>query len=599
MRFEMTIAGIAAFLAQGGTVEQVVRETYRRIAECPDPAIWISLRPQEDVLAAARELDRSASPRRPLHGVPFAIKDNIDLAGLQTTAACPDFAYEPQHDAPVVARLRSEGALAIGKTNMDQFAMGLVGTRSPYGAPHCVFNRDYISGGSSSGSAVAVARGLAAFSLGTDTAGSGRVPAAFNNIVGMKPTLGALSSRGVTPACRSLDCVSIFAVSCEEAMKILEIASAYDDDDPFSRVARPRRLSEVPKVGVVPPDQQEFYADEAMKACYRRALDRAAELGWETVEIDFSPFAEAARALYGGPRVAERLAALETSLTAFADRFDPAVREIAESGRSYSAADAFRAGYELADLKRRAEREWRKVDVLMLPTTPSIYRIADVMADPIRLNARLGHYTNFVNLLDCAAVAVPAGFSPLGLPFGVSIVGPAWSDADLARYADQLHRHLSPNYGLHLTALPKTAPKPGDGQVLLAVVGAHLRDQPLHWQLADRNARFVGRACTNAHYRLYALDTAPPKPGLVRDPDFIGGGIEVEIFSLDFEAFGSFVAEVPPPLAIGNVSLEDGSNVKGFVCESAALSNACEITGYGGWRAYLSDRPATRAQASA
>ena len=425
MSFEMTLEGVAAFLAEGGTAEQAVLETYRRIAACPDPAIWISLRPQEDVLAEARLLDRSEGPRKPLHGVPFAIKDNIDLAGLPTTAACPDFAYRPQADAFALARLREQGALAIGKTNLDQFAMGLVGTRSPYGAPRCVFDAEYVSGGSSSGSAVAVARGLVAFALGTDTAGSGRVPAAFNNIVGIKPTLGSLSSLGVVPACRSLDCVSIFAVSCGEGVKLRRIAAGYDDADPYSRIAKVHRLPETDlRVGILPTAAREFYGDEAAAKVYERAVAELPKLGALAVEVDFTPFGEAASLLYGSARVAERLAVLEDSLTRFGGGIDPTVRQIAQGGHTFTAADGFRAGYILAALKRQAEAEWRKMDVLLLPTAPTIPSVAAVRADPIELNGQLGHYTNFVNLLDYAAVAVPAGLHVAGAPLWRDARGP-------------------------------------------------------------------------------------------------------------------------------------------------------------------------------
>jgi allophanate hydrolase len=590
MSFEMTLEGVAGFLADGGTAEQVVFETYRRIAACSDPAIWISVRPQGDVLAEARLLDRSDGPRKPLHAVPFAIKDNIDLAGLPTTAACPDFAYQPQADAIAVSRLREQGALAIGKTNLDQFAMGLVGTRSPYGAPRCVFDADYVSGGSSSGSAVAVARGLVAFALGTDTAGSGRVPAAFNNIVGIKPTVGSLSSRGVVPACRSLDCVSIFAASCGEGTKLRRIAAGYDDADPYSRIAKEHRLPETDlRVGILPPAAREFYGDNAAAKAYERAAAELPRLGALAVEIDFRPFGEAAGLLYGSALVAERLAVIEDSLTRFGDSVDPTVRQIALGGLSFTAADTFRAGYSLAALKRQAEAEWHKMDVLLLPTAPTIPRLAAVNADPIYLNAQLGHYTNFVNLLDYAAVAVPAGFTPAGLPFGVTLVGPAGSDDGLAAWADRLHRHLSPGYGADRAALPQLLAVILEVPTIrLGVVGAHLKGQPLNWQLTDRKARCLGQCLTAPDYRLYALtDIAPPKPGLVREPGFDGKGIEIEIWSLDTEAFGSFTAEVPPPLAIGTLQLADGSSVKGFVCEPAGLDGANEITDFGGWRAYL------------
>lgn len=590
MALEMTLEGIAAFLTTGGTAEQVMTEALARIAACPDPAVWIALRPREDLLAEARAQDARADQNLPLRGVPFAVKDNIDVAGLPTTAACPAFAYDPVEDAPVVARLRAAGAIVLGKTNLDQFATGLVGVRSPHGAPRSVFDDRYVSGGSSSGSAVAVARGLAAFALGTDTAGSGRVPAAFNNIVGIKPTKGLLSTRGVVPACRSLDCVTVFAASCGEGSAVRRIAQGFDAADPFSRAQTAHILPLTGlRVGVPAPADREFYGDIRAAALYERALAGIAELGAELVEIDFVPFRDSAKLLYGGPWVAERFAALEDFLARHADAFDPTVRTIVEGAGGHSAVDAFRGQYALAALKQRTDVQWRKMDLLLLPTAPTTYTVEAVQANPIRLNANLGHYTNFVNLLDCCAAAVPAGFTPAGLPFGVTLVAPAFADDDLAMAADRLHRHLNPSHGMDKAPLPAEVQAPiQDGKILLAVVGAHLTGHPLNWQLTDRHAQLVARTKSAANYRLYALkNTTPPKPGLVFDPAFAGSGIEVEVWSLDAAAFGTFTAEVPAPLAIGTLTLADGTAVKGFVCEPAGLEGATDISEYGGWRTYL------------
>jgi len=532
--------------------------------------VWISTVP--------REL-RPAGVDGPLAGMTFAIKDNIDLAGLPTTAGCPAFAYQPDRSALVVERLIEAGAIPIGKTNLDQFATGLVGTRTPYGACSSVFDERYISGGSSSGSAVAVARGLVDFSLGTDTAGSGRVPAAFNNLVGLKPTRGLLSTSGVVPACRSLDCVSIFAKDCDLARRVWNVARGFDAGDPFSRVIGPGEdaapwLGGAFRFGVPSREHLEFFGDEEAEGLYRTALADLEGLGGERVEIDYSIFRAAAELLYSGPWVAERLAAIRQFIDAHADEMNPVVRDIIWGARRYSAVDAFEAEYKLRELRRRSEAEWRKMDVMVLPTTGTIYTHEAVEAEPIKLNTNLGYYTNFVNLFDLAAVAVPAGFRTNGLPFGVSFIGPAFSDDAMLSLADFYHRR---------SALSGPA-----GCVRVAVVGAHLSGQPLNWQLTERGARLVKSCRTAAGYRLYALDgTVPPKPGLVRDERFEGPGIEVEVWAVPENLFGGFVAAAPAPLGIGSATLDSGEVVKCFICEGYAIGNATEITSFGGWRNYL------------
>lgn len=560
----------------------VVAEVYDRIAACDQP-VWISTVPRDEALARARELEREGSTNRPLYGVPFAIKDNIDLAGLPTTAACPAYAYSPERSATVVQRLVDAGAMPMGKTNLDQFATGLVGTRSPYGACASVFDRRYISGGSSSGSAVAVAGGMASFSLGTDTAGSGRVPAAFNNLVGLKPTRGLLSARGVVPACRTLDCVSIFAANSADAHAVWQAARGFDAGDGYSRVAGPGEDAAAWSAGeftfgVPGEDQLAFFGDTEAAALYREAIAAAERMGGKRVGIDFSVFRAAAGLLYSGPWVAERYAALRAFIESHADRMNPVVRGIIEGARKYSAADCFDAAYRLAGLRRAAAAEWANMDVLLLPTAGTIYTHDAISADPVQRNSNLGYYTNFVNLLDLAAVAVPAGFRPDGLPFGVSFIGPAFSDEGLLALADRFHR------GQSAVACPS-------GCVAVAVVGAHLAGQPLNWQLRDRGARLL-RACRTAPaYRLYALEgTVPPKPGLVRDESFAGPGIEVEVWAVPENRFGGFVAAIPAPLGIGSVTLEDGTTVKCFICEPYAIGQAAEITHFGGWRSYLAAR---------
>lgn len=566
----------------------IVEEVHRRIAEAGERPTWITLVPKEMAIEKARHA------QGPLAGIPFAVKDNIDVAGLPTTCACPDFAYAPKRSAAVVERLEAAGAILIGKTNLDQFATGLVGTRSPYGIPASVFNSDYISGGSSSGSAVAVAAGLVSFALGTDTAGSGRVPAAFNNIVGLKPTKGLISARGVVPACRTQDTVSIFALTVADATRVMTGAAAFDAEDAYARKPpRPFAVEAPPtdlRVGV-PAGGLEFFGDEEAERLYRTSIDRLERGGASIVTIDFTAFREAAQLLYQGPWVAERLAAIR----AFAERKPEALHEVVgaiiQSAAKLSAVDAFEGFYRLADLTREAEAQWRAMDVMLLPTTGTTYKISEVLADPIRLNSNLGLYTNFVNLMDLSALAIPAGFRTNGLPFGVTLIGRTFDDGRLAAIGDALHRALpDQKLGATATRLDATQPvipsAPTD-RIAVAVVGAHLSGQPLNTQLQERSARLIRTTRTGPGYRFYALaGTTPAKPGLIFDGEG-AGGIEVEIWEMDKAAFGSFVALIPPPLGIGTLTLADGSLVKGFLCEPHAVRDAADITAYGGWRAWL------------
>lgn len=550
---------------------ELLREIDRRIRQRGDDGVWIH-RPPLDELLAGLPSDRSL----PLFGLPFAVKDNIDVAGWPTTAACPEFAYIAKEDATVVRRLRQLGAIAVGKTNLDQFATGLVGTRSPYGIPRNVFNEDYVSGGSSSGSAVAVAAGLASFALGTDTAGSGRVPAAFNGLVGLKPTRGVVSTRGVVPACRSLDCVSVFGVSVADSHEIFKAIRAFDPEDSFSRKVGTFPLPiAAPRIGVPRTGQLVFFGDAAMDQLYANARKRCEQLGWEIVEIDFTPFRDVAALLYSGPWVAERFAAVGEFLQRRPDAGHPVVRQIIENGATLSAVDAFRGSYELARLRSVADREWERMDALLLPTTPTIFRVDEVLSDPVQLNTKLGAYTNFVNLLDLAALAVPAGVRPDGLPLGVTFMTPAFGDEFLTN--------------LGAAFLGEECPRNAGDYVDVSVVGAHLGGQPLNHQLTSRGARLLRTCRTAAGYRLFSLaNTKPPKPGLVRTPGFSGPGIETEIWRLTPCAFGEFVAEIPAPMGIGTVMLDDATEVKGFLCEIAALDGARDITEFGGWRAFRS-----------
>ena len=566
----LTLGRLAARYVRHDDPERVLAEVYARIETLGLRPIWIELVPEahaREFLRAARERRASGEPQ-PLFGVPFAIKDNIDLAGFPTTAGCPEFAYRPERDATAVARLIAAGAVPIGKTNLDQFATGLVGTRSPYGAGECVFDARYVSGGSSSGSALAVAHGLVSFALGTDTAGSGRVPAAFNDLVGLKPTRGAVSTRGVVPACRSLDCVSVFAMNVADAEAVFDVIAAFDPEDAFSRVLPADKAAPVQRLGV--PRSLEFFGNAEYERLFSEAVARVQALGGSIIEVDLEPFLEAAKLLYGGPWIAERYAGVGAFISAHPEATHPVVRDIVLGGQRVSGADVFAGSYRLAELRRATEPVWDAVDALFLPTAATHYTIEAVLADPFELNARLGRYTNFVNLLDLAGIAVPAGFTNERLPFGVTLLGPAGSDRRLSRFAARLES------------------AGGQGEVLLAVAGAHLSGLPLNPQLTSRGARLVATTKTSSAYRFYALaGTMPPKPGLVRAPGFAGPGIEVEVWALDREAFGAFVAEVPPPMAIGSVELADGSVVKGFLCEQHALAGSPEITEFGGFRAYL------------
>ncbi len=555
-----------------------LREILARIDARGSDPVWISRLPYAEVRAHAATAGEN-SPARPLAGATFAIKDNIDLAGLPTTAACPEFAYEPAESAPVVQRLIDAGAVPLGKTNLDQFATGLVGVRSPYGVPVNPYGHAFIPGGSSSGSAVAVAAGLCSFALGTDTAGSGRVPAAFNNLVGLKPTRGLLSTRGVVPACRTLDCVSIFARTVGDAAEVLGVAAAYDPLDPYSRLAAPPVLDEcgTPRIGVPRAGQLEFFGDEGAAALFAAAVERWRSLGATIVEVDFAPFLAAARLLYEGPWVAERYAAIREFIEAKPEALHPVTRKITEGAKAIDAASSFAAMYRLAALRREAEAVWTDIDVLLTPTAGTIYTVAQVEADPVQLNSNLGYYTNYLNLFDLCAVAVPAGFLTNGMPWGVTLVAPAFCDDRVLRFAAKFLGEAEPARAL-------SAPGP---MVRVAVCGAHLSGLPLNWQLTKRGGRLVAPTRTAPAYRLYALPgTTPPKPGLVR-VDEGGAPIEVEIWELPEAAYGGFVAGIPAPLGIGTITLEDGSTVQSFLCEAVAVREARDVTSFGGWRAYL------------
>ncbi|MFT2707731.1 allophanate hydrolase [Clavibacter zhangzhiyongii] len=545
-----------------------VRDAYARIAVVDRPEVWIALRPEADVLAEAEALD----PTLPFAGVLVAVKDNIDVAGLDTTAGARSFAYRPERDAPAVARLRAAGAVVIGKAALDQFATGLVGTRSPFGAVRNAWDPTRISGGSSSGSAAAVALGIVDLALGTDTAGSGRVPAALGGIVGVKPTRGLVPATGVVPACRSLDCVTAFGRSLELARAAVETMSGPDGEDPLARddlalAALPTR----PRIAVPLPAQLAGL-DAGWDAAFAAAADRFRALGCEVVEVDIAPLLEAATLLYDGAFVAERYAAVGAHIEAHpdlvGDDLDPTVAGIVLAGARPSAADLLADRERLDHLAAASRRVLGDAVALLTPTTTGHPTLAEVAADPVGANSRLGRYTNCANLLDMASLAFPAG-AVAGLPFGVMLTGPAFTDRRLAALASAF---LAPT-------------------IDLLVVGAHLRGEPLNGQLVAAGGSFLRDAATAPEYRLFALDTVPPKPGLVRAPtravgDGPGASIAGELWRLPAAGFAAFTAALPAPMAIGRVTLDDGSEVRGFLVEGFAVEGATEITEHGGWRAY-------------
>jgi allophanate hydrolase len=600
LRVTETVAAIVAAHRAGTlTPAQTVARSFQRIRDHNDPAIFISLREEKEATVEAEGLSaRKDAGQLPLLGVPVAVKDNIDVLGLPTTAACPAFSYSPSFDSTAVARLRAAGAIPIGKTNLDQFATGLVGVRSPYGIPKNPLRPELLPGGSSSGSAVAVAAGLVPLALGTDTAGSGRVPALFNNIVGLKPSLGMISTAGVVPACRTLDCVSIFSLTVDDAVTALAAMTGPDGADPFSRDRPLGDITALPanlRLGVPRSGQLIFFGDKAQDAAYRDALKRLAALGATLVEFDMEPFYETARLLYEGPWVAERYLVIRNLLASSPDAIHPVTREIIAPGARLSAAETFSALYRLQGMRKIAERILSNFDAMVLPTAPTVYTTAQVLADPLLLNSRLGTYTNFVNLLDLCGLALPASFRADGLPFGITLLAPAGHDALLASIGRVFHADTGLAMGATKIAQPPLAPLPAAvarDDIAIAVVGAHLSGMALNGELKALSGRLVETTMTAPDYRLYALDTTPPKPGLLRVEADAGTAIELEIWALSPAAFGEFVAAIPPPLSIGTIRLADGRNVKGFIVEPAALDGAREISAFGGWRAYMAEAAA-------
>jgi len=583
------------------TPTQAVEDFFRRHEARADSAVFITLRSRAELLADAHALERSApsSPQfdatQPLYGVPVAVKDNIDVAGLPTTAACPDFAYTPSRDATVVARLRAAGALIVGKTNLDQFATGLAGVRSPYGVPRNVVDASLVPGGSSSGSAVAVAAGLVPIALGTDTAGSGRVPAGMNGIVGLKPTFGAVSTCGVVPACRSLDCVSVFARTVVDAYATYMAIAGFDEADPFSRPVVARPLGPLPPVirlGVPRAPSRRFGGDSAAEAAFDRTVAAAARLGAQLQQVDLARMFEVARLLYEGPWVAERYQAIRTFVEHSPSSLHPVTRQIIERAKDYSAADAFAGFYRLAELRRACEPIWRDVDMLLVPTFPRPKALSELSADPIGANSELGTYTNFVNLLDLCALAVPGTRRADGLPGGVTLIAQTGQDALIAEFGARLNDHVTEGAGI---AKPPSAttlvPRAAEPDIEIVAVGAHMSGMPLNGELLAHEARFLRAASTTPDYRLFALPDGPPhRPGLLRVGEGQGAKIEVEVWALPPAPLAKLIAAIPPPLTIGTIRLVDGTSPKGFLVESAATRGAEDISSHGGWRSFVTSR---------
>jgi allophanate hydrolase len=595
----------------GASPRQLLEALRVRLATDSPPEAWITLTGAAELDSSLTALesrtaghaDRAAALRAmPLFGVPFAVKDNIDVAGLPTTAACPAYVREVSADAHAVSKLLEAGAICMGKTNLDQFATGLVGARSPYGRPSSTFAPERISGGSSSGSAVVVSRGEVPFALGTDTAGSGRVPAGFNNIVGLKPTPGRVSSAGVVPACRSIDCVSVLALTVADAAQVLALIEGPDPADAYSAfrlgAAQPKPVLRV-GVPTMPVIGGAGVPEGGYAAAYEHAVTHLRALGHTVVPVDFSPLLAVAQLLYGGPWVAERHAVVQALMESDPGAIDDTVRQVIAVANKFSATDAFRAQYALRDAQRDTAALWRNVDMLMVPTAPAHPKHTDIDADPLGANALLGTYTNFVNLLGWCALALPAGFTGSGLPFGVTFIAPGAADASLARFGQGWE--ASVNLSLGATGRPfatetlpdASAPWPASVPTMpIAVVGAHLSGLPLNAQLTDRGATLREATRTSPKYKLFALpNTTPPKPGLLRvgdeDAGARGASIDVEVWDMPVDAVGSFLALIPPPLGLGSLELADGRWVHGFVCEAHALVTARDVTSFGGWRAFM------------
>lgn len=598
MALDMSISGLRdAYKAGDLTPSGLMQEIREQARLYEDHNIWITLFNEEQTDQFVSMLHRSDIDQKPLWGIPFAIKDNIDLAGVPTTAGCEAYTTIPDESATVVNRLLSAGAIPVGKANLDQFATGLNGTRSPWGACRNSFNKDYISGGSSAGSAVSVALGLATFSLGTDTAGSGRVPACFNNLIGLKPTRGLVPASGVVPACQSLDCVSIFACNADDANSVLQVAEGFDSADPYSRANvfdnTARHYGHYQgqlKVGVIPSDQLEFFEDASYKQAYEQTLATLQQQNFELTEMDYRPFIEVAKLLYEGPWVTERYIACQPLIDESPEALHDTVRAIIEPGGSHAASALFKAQYRLAELKHVCSEQLSRVECLITPSAGRLFTVKEMLEEPIKRNSELGYYTNFVNLLDMAAVSVPTKITDQGLPFGITLVAGAMSDRRLLSLANKIQQAMPLDAGATGNPQPVLSSKAvgNSSYTDLVVCGAHMENLPLNWQLTERGATLKKVTSTDASYRLYRLPGESPgrRPALVVSQEG-GVAIDIEVWSIPTVNLGSFVAGIPAPLGLGKVTLADGQVSTGFICEHGAIDGCEDISSFQGWRGYL------------
>ncbi|MGJ8679359.1 allophanate hydrolase [Paraglaciecola sp.] len=595
----LTISAIHQSYQNGDyTPDTLIAELLTKAKQYPES--WIHLLSTEEVAPYVSALSNKSKEDCPLWGIPFAIKDNIDLAGIATTAACPEFSYVPESSAFVVKQLIEAGAIPLGKTNLDQFATGLVGTRSPYGAAPNSFNPDFISGGSSSGSSIVTASGVVSFALGTDTAGSGRVPACFNNLIGLKPSKGLLSTSGVVPACRSLDCVSIFSLTSEDAQSVFEVAAKFDETDGF---ARQNPLTNKGRVdfpaqftfAVPQPEQLAFFESQPYEQAYFDAIKQLEAIGGTKVELDFSPLLDAAKLLYEGPWVAERYVATQEIISSKPEAMMDVTRTIISAGDKPKATDAFAALYKLQDLKQQADKLMASVDVFMSPTAGRHFTLAEIAEEPILRNSQLGYYTNFMNLLDFAAIAVPTAFTHENMPFGVTLFSPAMTDQKLLTIASRLRNHNKLPLGATQIDFQTqdSLLQPSEGYIDVVVAGAHLSGMPLNWQLTDRGSILKAKTKTASAYRMYAVEGKIERPALLRINTGDKANVsefEVEVWSMPISEFGSFVQGIAAPLGIGQVELQSGQVVTGFIAEGYAADIGKDISEFNGWRAYIESK---------